>query len=100
MPARVFRERCVTILVGLVLLFSSRLRKSLFFSDSVDSFTLHRIVSCFSNGLTHQIMQKPVRRQARRYIVKLKKLFPVLQHTCSRGGYVLLHFFIAKKRSV
>jgi len=51
MPARLFRERFVTILVGLVLLFSNRLRKNLFFSDSVDSFTLHRIVADFSDGL-------------------------------------------------
>ena len=61
MPARLFRERFVTILVGLVLLFSNRLRKDLFFSDSVDSFTLHRIVSDFSNGIIERAADAPLR---------------------------------------
>src|SRR6266487_5753440 len=42
MPARLFRERSVTILVGLVRRSFNRLRRSLFFSDSADSSILHR----------------------------------------------------------
>src|SRR2546425_1296964 len=51
MPARLFRERSVTILVGLVRRSFNRLKRSLSSYDCVDSFILHRIVSCFSNGI-------------------------------------------------
>src|SRR2546423_8550971 len=54
MLARLFREKSVTTLVGLVLLSSSHLTRSIASYDCVDSSILLRIVAYFSNGITHR----------------------------------------------
>src|SRR2546421_12331758 len=50
MLARLARERCVTIPVGMVRLSCNRHSPELFSFDCVDSCILLRIVPCFSNG--------------------------------------------------
>ena len=54
MLARLARERCVTIPVGMVRLSCNRHSPELFSFDCVDSCILLRIVPCFSNGCSNR----------------------------------------------
>jgi hypothetical protein len=72
-----FGERYVIILVGLVLLSFSRLRRRLFSFDYVDSQILLRIVEFLSNGRTSLLLSSvsidtPL---ALRYIPCIEHLF-------------------------
>src|SRR5947209_15536992 len=91
MLARLARERCVTIPVGMVRLSCNRHSPELFSFDCVDSCILLRIVPCFSNGsskcrLARQIPDGEQHEQTHeKHDEERCRECPSLPRSCTRG---------------